>query len=159
MSAGWFLKHRCLCHKTMDFISPAIVYLRLLWLNCIVIYTHTYMLYPPLGLFQDYGEIELDDGTVVPFRVNSQHYLPRSKCEQLIRLGVLEHVISNWNTWKKTGLYETVSCDTLRLIVADIAPYCCWFRTFTSYFCHCIHSFVLSLLMFYTYLSSTACSQ
>ena len=44
---------------------------------------------------KDYGEIELDDGTVVPFRVNSQHYLPRSKCEQLIRLGVLEHVISN----------------------------------------------------------------
>lgn len=55
---------------------------------------------PPKSLYvlvrclQDYGEIELDDGTVVPFRVNSQHYLPRSKCEQLIRLGVLEHIIS-----------------------------------------------------------------
>jgi len=55
---------------------------------------------PPKSLYvlvrclQDYGEIELDDGTVVPLRVNSQHYLPRSKCEQLIRLGVLEHIIN-----------------------------------------------------------------
>ncbi|KAF3824582.1 hypothetical protein GH733_009916, partial [Mirounga leonina] len=41
---------------------------------------------------KDYGEFEVDDGTSVLLKKNSQHFLPRWKCEQLVRQGVLEHV-------------------------------------------------------------------
>jgi len=56
--------------------------------------------HPPKGLYievrclQDYGELETEDGTVVMLNKNTQHFLPRSQCEQLIRQGVLEHVSS-----------------------------------------------------------------
>ncbi|XP_065748918.1 DNA replication complex GINS protein PSF1 isoform X2 [Phocoena phocoena] len=43
---------------------------------------------------KDYGEFEVDDGTSVLLKKNSQHFLPRGKCEQLIRQGILEHVLS-----------------------------------------------------------------
>uniref|UniRef100_UPI003AAB4382 DNA replication complex GINS protein PSF1 isoform X2 n=1 Tax=Centroberyx gerrardi TaxID=166262 RepID=UPI003AAB4382 len=43
---------------------------------------------------KDHGEFEIDDGTVILLKKNSQHFLPRWKCEQLIRQGVLEHVVS-----------------------------------------------------------------
>uniref|UniRef100_A0A7N5K3M0 DNA replication complex GINS protein PSF1 n=1 Tax=Ailuropoda melanoleuca TaxID=9646 RepID=A0A7N5K3M0_AILME len=43
---------------------------------------------------KDYGEFEVDDGTSVLLKKNSQHFLPRWKCEQLVRQGVLEHVLS-----------------------------------------------------------------
>ncbi|NP_001397759.1 DNA replication complex GINS protein PSF1 isoform X3 [Gorilla gorilla gorilla] len=43
---------------------------------------------------KDYGEFEVDDGTSVLLKKNSQHFLPRWKCEQLIRQGVLEHILS-----------------------------------------------------------------
>ncbi|XP_019489531.1 PREDICTED: DNA replication complex GINS protein PSF1 [Hipposideros armiger] len=43
---------------------------------------------------KDYGEFEVDDGTSVLLKKNSQHFLPRWKCEQLIRQGILEHVLS-----------------------------------------------------------------
>ncbi|XP_039640617.1 DNA replication complex GINS protein PSF1 [Perca fluviatilis] len=43
---------------------------------------------------KDHGEFEIDDGTVILLKKNSQHFLPRWKCEQLIRQGVLEHVMS-----------------------------------------------------------------
>ncbi|XP_072360622.1 DNA replication complex GINS protein PSF1 isoform X2 [Scyliorhinus torazame] len=55
---------------------------------------------PPKSLFievrclKDYGEYEIDDGTTVLLKKNSQHFMPRWKCEQLIRQGVLEHVLS-----------------------------------------------------------------
>ncbi|XP_037011186.1 DNA replication complex GINS protein PSF1 isoform X5 [Artibeus jamaicensis] len=42
---------------------------------------------------KDFGEFEVDDGTSVLLKKNSQHFLPRGKCEQLIRQGVLEHVL------------------------------------------------------------------
>ncbi|XP_059561351.1 DNA replication complex GINS protein PSF1 isoform X3 [Myotis daubentonii] len=42
---------------------------------------------------KDYGEFEVDDGTSVLLKKNSQHFLPRWKCEPLIRQGVLEHVL------------------------------------------------------------------
>ncbi|KXJ30034.1 DNA replication complex GINS protein PSF1 [Exaiptasia diaphana] len=54
---------------------------------------------PPKSLYievrcvEDYGEFEADDGTVVLLKKNSQHFLPRSHCEHLIRQGVLEHII------------------------------------------------------------------
>ncbi|XP_063241957.1 DNA replication complex GINS protein PSF1-like isoform X2 [Bacillus rossius redtenbacheri] len=53
---------------------------------------------PPKSLFievrclVDYGRLELDDGDVVVLKRNSQHLLPRSQCELLVRQGVLEHV-------------------------------------------------------------------
>lgn len=56
--------------------------------------------HPPKGLYievrclQDYGELETEDGSVVILNKNTQHFLPRSQCEQLIRQGVLEHVSS-----------------------------------------------------------------
>ncbi|XP_070803986.1 DNA replication complex GINS protein PSF1 isoform X2 [Pituophis catenifer annectens] len=43
---------------------------------------------------KDYGEFEIDDGTTILLKKNSQHFLPRWKCEQLIRQGILEHILS-----------------------------------------------------------------
>ncbi|KAK3718777.1 hypothetical protein QZH41_014052 [Actinostola sp. cb2023] len=54
---------------------------------------------PPKSLYievrcvEDYGEFEAEDGTIVLLKKNSQHFLPRSHCEHLIRQGVLEHII------------------------------------------------------------------
>lgn len=54
--------------------------------------------HPPKSLYvevrcvQDYGELETDDGEVVVLKKNTQHFLPRSQCEQLIRQGILQHV-------------------------------------------------------------------
>nr|XP_013810973.1 PREDICTED: DNA replication complex GINS protein PSF1 [Apteryx mantelli mantelli] len=50
-------------------------------------------LYIEVRCLKDYGEFEIDDGTTVLLKKNSQHFLPRWKCEQLIRQGVLEHVL------------------------------------------------------------------
>lgn len=58
----------------------------------------TQHLQPPKSLYvevrctEDYGDFEMDDGTVVLLTKNSQHYLLRSQCEPLIRQGILEHV-------------------------------------------------------------------
>ncbi|XP_077438460.1 DNA replication complex GINS protein PSF1 [Vanacampus margaritifer] len=55
---------------------------------------------PPKSLYiqvrcvKDHGELEMDDGTLVLLKKNSQHFLPRWTCEHLIRQGVLEHVVS-----------------------------------------------------------------
>ncbi|XP_022074632.1 DNA replication complex GINS protein PSF1 [Acanthochromis polyacanthus] len=51
-------------------------------------------LYIQVRCLKDHGELEIDDGTVILLKKNSQHFLPRWKCEQLIRQGVLEHVVS-----------------------------------------------------------------
>nr|XP_006003706.1 PREDICTED: DNA replication complex GINS protein PSF1 isoform X2 [Latimeria chalumnae] len=51
-------------------------------------------LYIEVRCLKDYGEFEIDDGTTILLKRNSQHFLPRWKCEQLIRQGVLEHVLS-----------------------------------------------------------------
>ncbi|KAM7125288.1 DNA replication complex GINS protein PSF1 isoform 4-T7 [Molossus nigricans] len=50
-------------------------------------------LYIEVRCLKDYGEFEVDDGTSVLLKKNSQHFLPRWKCEQLIRQGVLEHIL------------------------------------------------------------------
>ena len=41
---------------------------------------------------EEYGEFEMEDGSVVLLAKNSQHYLPRSQCEHLVRQGILEHI-------------------------------------------------------------------
>ncbi|KGL83176.1 DNA replication complex GINS protein PSF1, partial [Tinamus guttatus] len=51
-------------------------------------------LYIEVRCLKDYGEFEIDDVPTVLRKKNSQHFLPRWKCEQLIRQGVLEHVLS-----------------------------------------------------------------
>ncbi|XP_077191500.1 DNA replication complex GINS protein PSF1 [Paroedura picta] len=51
-------------------------------------------LYIEVRCLKDYGEFEIDDGTTILLKKNSQHFLPRWKCEQLIRQGILEHVLS-----------------------------------------------------------------
>uniref|UniRef100_A0A1B0FAE8 DNA replication complex GINS protein PSF1 n=1 Tax=Glossina morsitans morsitans TaxID=37546 RepID=A0A1B0FAE8_GLOMM len=56
-------------------------------------------LQPPKSLYievrcvEDFGKFELDDGEVVHLKKNSQHYLPRSQVEPLIRQGILQHAI------------------------------------------------------------------
>ncbi|XP_014291100.1 DNA replication complex GINS protein PSF1 isoform X2 [Halyomorpha halys] len=54
---------------------------------------------PPKELFievrclTNYGKIELENGEVIMLNKNSQHYMPRSQCETLIRQGVLEQIL------------------------------------------------------------------
>lgn len=54
---------------------------------------------PPKSLFievrciMDHGKFELENGEVILLQKNSIHYLPRAECEQLIRQGVLEHLL------------------------------------------------------------------
>lgn len=50
-------------------------------------------LYIEVRCLEDYGNFELEDGEVVHFRKNSQHYLPRTQVENLIRQGVLKHIV------------------------------------------------------------------
>ena len=53
---------------------------------------------PPKSLYievrcvQDHGELETDDGTVIMLKKNTQHFLPRTQVEPLIRQGILVHV-------------------------------------------------------------------
>lgn len=49
-------------------------------------------LYVEVRCLTDYGKFELDDGEVILFKKNSQHYLPRVECEPLIRQGILQHI-------------------------------------------------------------------
>lgn len=51
-------------------------------------------LYVEVRCVQDYGQLEMEDGSIILLKKNTQHFLPRSQCEQLIRQGVLEHVVS-----------------------------------------------------------------
>lgn len=49
-------------------------------------------LYIEVRCLSDYGRFELESGEVILFKKNSQHYLPRSECEPLIRQGILQHI-------------------------------------------------------------------
>lgn len=49
-------------------------------------------LYIEVRCLSDYGRLELESGEVVLLKKNSQHYLPRSECEPLIRQGILQHI-------------------------------------------------------------------
>ncbi|XP_046388604.1 DNA replication complex GINS protein PSF1-like [Ischnura elegans] len=50
-------------------------------------------LYIEVRCLVDYGKLELEDGEVVLLKKNSQHLLPRSECEPLIRQGILQHIV------------------------------------------------------------------
>ncbi|KAL1117912.1 hypothetical protein AAG570_004225 [Ranatra chinensis] len=49
-------------------------------------------LYIEVRCLTDYGKLELEDGEVIVLYKNSQHLMPRSHCEHLIRQGILEQV-------------------------------------------------------------------
>lgn len=55
---------------------------------------------PPKSLFievkclSDHGKLELESGDVVSLQKDSILYLPRAECEQLIRQGILEHLVN-----------------------------------------------------------------
>ncbi|ETN61703.1 partner of sld5 [Anopheles darlingi] len=50
-------------------------------------------LYIEVRCLTDYGKFELENGEIVLLKKNSQHYLPKTQCEQLIRQGILQHII------------------------------------------------------------------
>eukprot|EP00112_Aurelia_sp_Birch-Aquarium-sp1_P023896 Seg731.12 transcript_id=Seg731.12/GoldUCD/mRNA.D3Y31 product="DNA replication complex GINS protein PSF1" protein_id=Seg731.12/GoldUCD/D3Y31 len=50
-------------------------------------------LYIEVRCLVDYGEFETEDGSVILLKKNSQHFLPRSQCEHLIRQGILQHLL------------------------------------------------------------------
>lgn len=49
-------------------------------------------LYIEVKCLQDYGEMETEEGNIILLRKNTQHFLPRTQCEPLIRQGILEQV-------------------------------------------------------------------
>ncbi|KAK9883613.1 hypothetical protein WA026_001786 [Henosepilachna vigintioctopunctata] len=51
-------------------------------------------LYIEVRCLVNYGKFELNNGIVLLLKKNSRHFLPRSECEELIRQGVLEHLVS-----------------------------------------------------------------
>ncbi|XP_014663987.1 PREDICTED: DNA replication complex GINS protein PSF1-like [Priapulus caudatus] len=51
-------------------------------------------LYIEVRCLVDYGEFETDDGDIILLKKSSQHFLPRSQCEHLVRQGILEHILS-----------------------------------------------------------------
>ena len=89
----------CLCEQEVQWFSSynrlLATYMRSVGGGMLDLTLHTS---PPKSLYievrclLDYGEFETEDGTVVQLRKGSQHNLPRSQCEHLIRQGVLEHV-------------------------------------------------------------------
>lgn len=89
----------CLCEQEVQWFSSynrlLATYMRSVGGGALDLTLHTT---PPKSLYievrclVDYGEIETEDGTMVQLRKGSQHNLPRSQCEHLIRQGVLEHV-------------------------------------------------------------------
>jgi GINS complex subunit 1 len=50
-------------------------------------------LYIEVKCLTDHGKLELENGEVIHLQKNSIHYLPRVECEQLIRQGILGHII------------------------------------------------------------------
>ncbi|XP_035895761.1 DNA replication complex GINS protein PSF1-like isoform X2 [Anopheles stephensi] len=49
-------------------------------------------LYIEVRCLTDYGKFELENGEIILLKKNSQHYLPKLQCEQLIRQGILQHI-------------------------------------------------------------------
>ena len=49
-------------------------------------------LYIQVRCIRDYGDYELDDGTIVVLSRGSTHFLQRSNCEKLIQQGYLEQI-------------------------------------------------------------------
>lgn len=50
-------------------------------------------LYIEVRCLVDYGNYELNDGSVILLKKNTRHFLPRSECEEMIKQGVFEHIV------------------------------------------------------------------
>lgn len=50
-------------------------------------------LYVEVRCLVDYGRLELNNGAILLLKKNSRHFLPRAESEELIRQGVLEHIV------------------------------------------------------------------
>jgi GINS complex subunit 1 len=50
-------------------------------------------LYIEVRCLTDYGKFELESGETILLKKNTQHYLPKLQCEQLIRQGILQHIV------------------------------------------------------------------
>lgn len=51
-------------------------------------------LYIEVKCLLDYGKYELSDGSVLLLQKNGRHFLPRVECEELIRQGVFQHIVT-----------------------------------------------------------------
>ncbi|XP_045476583.1 DNA replication complex GINS protein PSF1-like [Harmonia axyridis] len=51
-------------------------------------------LYVEVRCLSDYGRLELNNGHILLLKKNTRHFLPRSEAEELIRQGVLEHIVN-----------------------------------------------------------------
>lgn len=85
--AVWFSKYSSLLAKYMRSIGESGV-------NLAVDLKPPKSVYIDVRCLVDYGRFELSDGSVLLLKKNSQHYLPRSECEELIRQGIFQHVIN-----------------------------------------------------------------
>lgn len=65
----------------------------------------------------DYGEFETEDGTIIQLKKNSQHYLSRSQCEQLVKQGILEHV--QWWECATTLMRITFCCSSMIVVTMN----------------------------------------
>ncbi|XP_055333504.1 DNA replication complex GINS protein PSF1-like [Paramacrobiotus metropolitanus] len=51
-------------------------------------------LYIHVRVLKDFGEYQLEDGSCIQLTKNTRHVLPLMECEDLIRQGILEHVVN-----------------------------------------------------------------
>eukprot|EP01130_Rhizamoeba_saxonica_P006295 TRINITY_DN2506_c0_g1_i1.p1 TRINITY_DN2506_c0_g1~~TRINITY_DN2506_c0_g1_i1.p1 ORF type:complete len:120 (+),score=31.78 TRINITY_DN2506_c0_g1_i1:296-655(+) len=49
-------------------------------------------LYIEVHVLQDFGTLEMEDGTTLVLRKNNRVYLPRSEADPLVKQGILEHI-------------------------------------------------------------------
>ena len=50
-------------------------------------------LYIEVKCLVDYGKHQLNDGSVILLKKDNRYYLPRTECEEFIRLQIFEHIV------------------------------------------------------------------
>ncbi|KAF5283724.1 hypothetical protein FQA39_LY17221 [Lamprigera yunnana] len=88
IEADWFSKYSSILAKYMRSIGEDG------GLNLAVDLNPPKALHIEVKCLTDYGQYELSDGTVILLKENSRHFLPRVECEDLIRQGVFQHIVS-----------------------------------------------------------------
>lgn len=85
--ADWFAKYSNNLAKYMRSIGES-------GLNLITDAKPPKSLYIEVRCLVNYGDFELNDGSILYLKKNSRHFLPRTECEELIRQGVFEHIVN-----------------------------------------------------------------
>ncbi|KAK4876359.1 hypothetical protein RN001_012781 [Aquatica leii] len=88
IETNWFSKYSSMLAKYMRSISEDG------GLNLTVDLNPPKALYIEVKCLVDYGQYELSDGSVLLLKENSRHFLPRNECEDLIRQGVFQHIVT-----------------------------------------------------------------